>query len=201
MQHRPISGTQRAQRRRRRQQQRIVDCAVCLAIAGHRPRSALPCTIRKLSSPACTIAPSGNCATRHRQRMQPLLAALQPLAMQHGVDLARANVRNAIALLPRRAKPVGVVAAAEEARAMAGRERGRLVEKEQLGPAPPAHHLAPPAPEFADAGDPRRARPALLQQGLGRGIVDDAAIAGEQAAMRGGDDVAGGRDAVLQGHG
>jgi hypothetical protein len=138
---------------------------------------------------------------RHRRRMQPLPAALQPLAMQHGVDLARANVGHAVALFPAATKAVGIIAAAEEARAMAGGERGGLVEKEQLGPAPAAHHLAPPSPEFADAGDPRRARPALLQQRFRRGVVDDAAVAGEHAAMRGGDDVAGGRDAVLQGQG
>src|SRR2546429_3454983 len=120
--------------------------------------------------------------------------------MQYGVDLARQNAFHAIALLPRRPKPVGIVTAAEEAWAMAGGQCGGLVEEEQLGPAPPTHHLAPPTPEFADAGDPRRARPALFQQGLGGRVVDDAAIAGEQAAMRRRDDVAGGRDAVLKGH-
>src|SRR6185503_9035788 len=98
--------------------------------------------------------------------MQPFHAALQPLAMQHGVHLPRTNVRNAIALLPRGAKAVGVVAAAEETRAVAGCERGGLVEKEQFAPAAAAHHLAPRVPELADAGDPRRARPALFQQGF-----------------------------------
>src|SRR2546430_5601951 len=120
--------------------------------------------------------------------------------MQHRINLACANVLHAIAPLPGRPKAVSIVAAAKEAGPVAGRERGGLVEKEQLGPAPPAHYLAPPAPEFADAGDPGRARPALFQQGLGRGAVDDAAIAGEHAAMRGGDDVACGRDAILQRH-
>src|SRR4051812_29125002 len=132
--------------------------------------------------------------------MQPLLAALKPLAMQYLVDVARENIRYAISLLPAAAKAIGVVAAAEEAWAVAGRQRGRFVEEEQFGPAPARHHLAAPAAEFADAGDPCRSRPALLQQGLGGGIVDDAAIAGEDAAMLGGDDVAGGCDAVLQGH-
>ena len=99
----------------------------------------------------------GHALHRCRQWMQPLSAALQPLTMQYGVDLARQNAFHAIALLPRRPKPVGVVTAAEEAWPVAGRERGGLVEKEQLGPAPAAHHLASPTPEFADAGDPRRA--------------------------------------------
>src|SRR6185312_180874 len=90
--------------------------------------------------------------------------------------------------------------AAEEAGAMAGGEGGGFIEEEQFGPAARCHHLAPPSPEFADAGNPGRARPALLQKRPGGGIMDDAAIAGEQAAVRGGDDVAGWRDAVLQGH-
>src|SRR5882672_3223645 len=119
--------------------------------------------------------------------------------MQHRVHFSRENLQNAIALPPRRAKPVRVVAAAEEARAMPGRERGCLVEKEQFGPAAAAHHLAPPSPEFADTGQPRLAGPAPVE-GFGGGIVNDAAIAGEYPAMRGGDDVAGWGDAVLQGH-
>ena len=170
-----------------------------LAIAGRRPRQ------RPALRDQITLAARlhhravGQFLQRHRQRMQPLLAAVQPLAVQHGVDVAREHVVDAIALLPRGAKPVGVVAAAEEARPMPGRERGGLVEKEQLGPASPAHHLAPAAAEFADAGEPRLARPAPRQR-LGGGIVDDAAIAGEHAAMRGGDDVACRRDAVLQRH-
>src|ERR1700687_1933069 len=131
--------------------------------------------------------------------MHPLLAARKPLAVKHGVDVAREDFSDAITLLPGSAKAVGIVATAEEARAMPGRERRRLIEKEQLGPAAPAHHLAPPPPEFADASEPRLARPAPGQR-LGFGIVDDAAIAGEQPAMRCSDDVAGWRNAVLQGH-
>ena len=80
---------------------------------------------------------------------------------------------------------------------MPGGERGRFIQKEQLGPAATAHHLAPPSPEFADASEPCLARPAPRQR-LGCGIVDDAAIAGEKAAMRGGDDFACRRDPVLQ---
>src|SRR5882672_10839687 len=132
--------------------------------------------------------------------MQPLLRPREPLAVKHGVDIARENMRDAIALFPRGTKPVGVIAAAEEARAVPRGQRGRLVEKEQLGPAASAHHLAPASPEFADAGKPRLARPAPRQQGLGCGVMNDAAIAGEQSAMPGGDDVACGSDAVLQRH-
>src|SRR5229473_1028701 len=119
--------------------------------------------------------------------------------MKHGVDVARQYAPDAVAFFPRRAKPVGVVATAEEAWAMSRRERGRLVKKEQRGPAAASHHLAPPAFEFADASEPRPAGPAP-RQGFRCGVVDDAAIAGEQSAMRGSDDVACWRDPVLQRH-
>src|ERR1700730_12183471 len=121
--------------------------------------------------------------------MQPLLSPREPLAVQHRIDVASANAGDAVALLPCRAKPVGVVAAAEETRAMPRREGGGFIQEKQFGPAAPAHHLAPPSPEFADAGEPCPAGPAP-RQGLGGGIVNDAAIPGEQAAMRRGDDVA-----------
>src|SRR6202158_4957817 len=132
--------------------------------------------------------------------MHPLLAARKPLAVKHGVDVAREDFSDAITLLPGSAKAVGIVATAEEARAMPGRERRRLVEKEQLGPAAAAHHLAPPPPEFADASEPRLARPAPRQQGLRFGIVDNAAVSGEHATVQRGDDIAGRRDPVLQRH-
>src|SRR6266436_3676005 len=130
--------------------------------------------------------------------MQPLLRPREPLAVKHGVDIARENMRDAIAFFPRGTKPVSVVAAAEEARPVPGGERGCLVEKEQLGPAVTTHRLAPPSLEFADASEPRLARPAPRQQRLGCGVMDDATIAGEQAAMRCRDDFACGSDAVLQ---
>src|SRR6266481_4886945 len=83
---------------------------------------------------------------------------------------------------------------------MPRRQRGCLVEKKQLGPAAPAHHLAPPTFELAHASDPGSAGPAPRQR-LGRGIMNNAAIAGEHSTMRRGDDLARWRDAVLQGHG
>src|SRR5262249_51399103 len=137
---------------------------------------------------------------RHRQRVHPLLAAIEPLAMQDGVDIARQHAADAVALLPATAKPLGVITAAEETWTMPGGKGGRFIQKEKLGPASPAHHLAPPPLELADADQPGRAGPTPPEKGLGGGIMDDAAIAGEQPPMRVGDDVASGKDAVLQGH-
>ena len=160
--------------------------SIALSPCDNRPSTiAAPCPARSESFPR-PPAPSRRQAIRSPAPAADAAASCRVPAVH---DAARRPSRareylDAIALLPAAAKTVGVVAAAEEARAMAGRERGRFVEKEQLGPAPAAHHLAPPAPEFADAGDPGRARPALFQQSLGRGIMDDAAVAGEEAAMR-----------------
>ena len=135
---------------------------------------------------------------RHRKRMQPFCLPVQSFGVQHLIHLRRAHSAEAVPLLPRRAKSVGVVAAAVEARAVSGRERGRLIEKEQFGPAPRGHHVAAAAAEFANASDPRLAAPAPVQQRLRRRIMDDAAIAGEQAALRRRDDLAGRRDTILQ---
>src|SRR6266852_6383070 len=132
--------------------------------------------------------------------MQPLLAMIEPIAMQHGIHVARAHAARAVALPPRGTKPRRILAPAVEAWTMPGCERGRFIEKEQFGPASLPHHLAPAAAEFADAGDPGGTRPALPEQGLGRRIVDDAAVAGEHPAIWRCDDVAGGRDAVLKRH-
>ena len=61
--------------------------------------------------------------------MQPLPSLFKPLSMQHRIHFGREYIRNAVALFPRGAKPVGIVAAAKEAGAMSRRERGRLSRK------------------------------------------------------------------------
>src|SRR5579871_2428505 len=83
---------------------------------------------------------------------------------------------------------------------MSGRERRRLVEEEELGPAPTCHRS--PAPTFvvAEANDPGLRGPAPGEQGPRRGIVNDPAVAGEEAAGRNGEYLTKGRDAVRQGH-
>src|SRR5690606_17022844 len=118
----------------------------------------------------------------------------------HPVDVGGANTADSIALLPRRTKPVGVIAAAKEAWPMSARQGRGLVEEEQFGPALRRHHLAAAAAEIAQADQPCLARPALPQQRPRRGIMDDAAIASEQAAVRRGDNLACRRDTVLQRH-
>jgi hypothetical protein len=199
MQHRPVSGIQCPQRRRRRKKRGGVQRISGFMISVERPQQR-PTPRDQITLIARAHHRSiGQGFDRLQKRMQSLHSPIQPLTMQHPVDIRRAGVCDAVAPLPRRAKTIGVVAAAIEARAMPRSERRRLVQKKQFGPASRAHHVAAAAAEFADAGDPRLAAPAPVQQRFRGGIVDDAAIAGEQAALRGCDDLAGWRDAVLQG--
>src|ERR1700742_1814246 len=120
--------------------------------------------------------------------------------MQDRVDLRREHFARAIALLPRGAEPVGIVAPAIKAWAMSGGKGCGLVEKEQLSPTSAFHHPAPPAAKFQHAGEPGVGRPALSEQRFGRGVMDDAAIAGEHPARGVSYDLAGRQHTVLQGH-
>src|ERR1700684_959818 len=78
-------------------------------------------------------------------------------------------------------------------------QRHRLVEEEEFGPAPAGHDIPPPALVVAATDQPRLARPALSQQGLGRRVVDDAAVAREYPSLRDRRDIAEGGDSILQG--
>ena len=122
MQHRPIA--RRSARSVEGGVSSMASRGACVrrAIAGRRPpqRPALH-DQKALARPP---APS-----RRRQRSSGIgsgcsrfVPPVQPLAVQHRVDLWRARSRDAVARFPGRAKPVGVVAAAEEAGAVPGRE-------------------------------------------------------------------------------
>src|SRR5215813_11976601 len=132
--------------------------------------------------------------------MPSFVAPQESLAVKHGIHLGRARRWASVSLRPSRTKSVRLLAPAVEARPMAGRERRGFVEEEELGPAAPRHDLAPDASELADAGDPGLRRPAPAQQGARGRIMDDAAIAHEEPALRDGDDVAERRHPVLQRH-
>ncbi len=84
---------------------------------------------------------------------------------------------------------------------MTGGKGGGLVQEEQLGPAARAHDGAPDVAVPEGADQPGAAGPATGQQRAGLRIVQDASIAGEQSPFRRRDDVAQGRDTVLQRHG
>ena len=84
---------------------------------------------------------------------------------------------------------------------MPGSERNGFVVEEQLGPAAPGHDFAAHTPELADTDDPRLVSPAAREQRARGRVVDDAAVAHEQAALLDGNDLAEGSYAVLQRHG
>src|SRR6185503_11191738 len=132
--------------------------------------------------------------------MNALHTVLQTLLMQARVDVRGAHLFESMRARPGGGELARGFAPAVVAGPMPGGERGGLVEEEQLGPAAPAHDLAPHAAELADADDPGLVSPAAREKGAGRGIVDDAAVSHERAALFDGDDFTEGRDAVLQRH-
>src|SRR5580692_6902935 len=119
-----------------------------------------------------------------------LLGRSEALPVKHGGDLGREHAAHAIALLPGGAKAIGILAPAVEAGAMPCRKGSGFIEKEQLGPALPLHHLAPAATEIEHAGEPSVGRPALLQELFRGGAVDDAAVADKHSAIRNRDNLA-----------
>src|SRR5947207_9311831 len=122
--------------------------------------------------------------------MNTLGRALEALAVEDRVHLRCTRDRAAIALGPGMAEGLSFLPAAEEAGAMAGRQRRRFVEKEELGPAMPGHGLAVIVLVAELADQPALERPALLQERARCRIVDDAAIAHHHAPFRDSDDLA-----------
>ena len=103
--------------------------------------------------------------------------------MQARVDLVRA------ARTREREEPVVVLAAAERAWPVAGRERGRLVEEEQLREAAGLkERVTLPAAELESAGDPALGRPPPPD--LPVRVVQAAAVAVDEPARGVGDQVA-----------
>jgi hypothetical protein len=84
---------------------------------------------------------------------------------------------------------------------MSRRQCGGLIEEEQLGVAVGLHHgQAVSALELEHAGDPLPAGPAPAAERAVGQMKGASAIAHHQAALRRGDNVAGGGDTVLERH-
>ena len=132
--------------------------------------------------------------------MDTLAAALDPLTMQHNIDLFCGRTWNTLPGRPGIPKPLGSLAPAEKARAVTRGKRDRLIEKEQLGPASAGHNGAAAAFIFAAADEPGLGRPPPFQQSLRRRIVDDATIARERAPLGESHDLPEWCDAILQWH-
>jgi DNA-binding transcriptional LysR family regulator len=83
---------------------------------------------------------------------------------------------------------------------MAGGQGRGLVQKEQLGPIAARHDSTADVAPSENAYQPRPNGPATFQQRPGLRIVDDAPISDEEPSLGRGDDVAHGRDSILERH-
>ena len=100
---------------------------------------------------------------------------------------------------PRHLECPKILAPALAAWAVAGGESGRLVEKEQLGVLTGRHDRAAQILERKPATDPVRMSPARCAEPPSR-VVQDTAVAHQGAACRIRDNLARGRDPILQRH-
>ena len=131
MQDGAVAGAERVYRRGWREQ--AVDRARPL---GRRIAARAPSEPRAAGNEERFRARRDHRAVRQRggQGMEPLAAAVESLAMQRHVHLARLRRRNAVPLGPRAGEGDGGLPPAFEAGPMAGGERRRFVEEEQFRP-------------------------------------------------------------------
>jgi len=127
-------------------------------------------------------------------------ATLDPLVMQDAVDRFGGRAQPAFCGGPGIPKPLGSLASAEKARAMARRKSDGLIEEEQLGPASASHDRSAATFVLTATDEPGLGGPAPVQQRLCCRIVDDATVADEHAPLGYGDNLAEGCDAVLKVH-
>ena len=173
-----------------------------------------------LGPPAALDIPGGRPAPEIRSEHEPRLALLQdegavrelsdrraveaPLVRSRietlGVELGVDRVGSDLAgmeVAPDGDQPVVVLAPALRTGAMAGCERGHLVEEEELGVAARLQQrLRLPAAELEPARDPALHRVATANAALG--VVEAAAVAVHEASGRVRDQVAERRDPVLE---
>src|SRR5229473_3432161 len=133
-------------------------------------------------------------------RVNELALVLHPLPVQYGIHVSRGGLFRPHRGCPGGTERSGRRASAKETRSMARGQRDRLVQEKELGPAPASHHRAAPALVIAGTNQPRLAGPALIQQRLRRGVMNDAAVTGEHPSLRDRHNVAERRDTVLQVH-
>ena len=173
------------------------------SVTGRRPGTSPP---RQTSSAwtrsgKTTKTPSGRESSSARYERGP--PSGPPVPLELAVDRADEGVRAEASIAvrgePGRLEAAKVRPAAFPARAMAGRQRRRLVQEEQLGVAVRSHHLTAPAAKRQHAGDPGAVAAGDPPHDPPAGIVEAAAVAHERAARGRGDQVAERRHAVLEG--
>ena len=132
--------------------------------------------------------------------MNALATALEPLLVQGRVYGFGGGGLLTSRGCPGFSKPLGSFASAEKARTMACREGDGLIEEEQLRPASTGHYHSAAVFVFKATDEPSLGRPASLEQSFRLGIVNDAAITGEDTPLRYTDNISEGCHAVLKMH-
>jgi len=171
------------------------------AVASQRPRMRLALKDQVWRVVLKDHGTIGQLGCRHRQVVQQLPAALYTLRMQHPVDVTGSGHYGASARWKSRLECPSRCAPAEKARAMSGGKASCFIQKEQFRPTASAHDVAADVAPLEGANQPRPAGPATCQKRAGLRIVNDAPIACKGAALGDRDDIAHGRDAILERHG
>ena len=123
---------------------------------------------------------------------------IQPVAVEQAIHRIGRRVLHIVRHAPGGPESLVVDVPAVRARSVAGGERRRLVEEEELGPRSWSHDRAPAPAKLRPAGDPA---PDLPRADDPPGVVvQHAAVAHQRAALGCGDDLARGSDAVLARH-
>src|SRR3954463_16452513 len=159
VQHRPITGAERSQRRRWGEHRIFTRYFYRALIAVHGPPE-LSATGENVSLPCCCDhAAVGQFVRRTPLGMQSLASMVEPLAVQDCVHLRGRRHLYRPAEGPCVTKCFCRFTPAEETRAVTCRECDRLVQKEQLCPTAASHDGAPPSSQ-------RQVSQALLAQRL-----------------------------------
>lgn len=144
--------------------------------------------------------PVGQTGGRRCQVMQALVAAIQAFGMQNPIDFGCHWPPRTIKGREGGLKRFGFGMLTQKAGPVTGSERGCFVQEEQFSPATPSHDSAANTTPLQFADQPGLAGPATVQKSARQWIVDDAPVPREHPTLGFGDDVAHGRDTVLQRH-
>ena len=145
-----------------------------------------------------TNAPSGSSSSGATCRSCARVTGSMRSRVKLSVDRVGSDLAG-VKVAPDRDQAVVVLAPAERARAMPGREGGRLVQEEELGePARLQQRTALPSPKLQLAGDPPL--PVVASPDASELVVQAAAVAVDETTAGIGDQLAERRHSVLQRH-
>src|SRR5437764_3532154 len=153
MEYRPITATKRSQRRRWGEQCVPARNFYGALVAARGPPECSAMRQGVGLAPGCDHAAVGQFVRATRQGMQPFAPVVEPFGVQDCVQFRSPRHLYRAAERPRVTKCFRRFTTAEEARAVSCRERDRLVQKEQLGPAAATHDHPAAPPKFAETNE------------------------------------------------